>query len=329
MVGGRIVQPCGYWPGWWIQAQVVIPPCQARVNPWSRSLVGLPTLLAATAPERVEAFSEKALPCEGIDYGATYSSSEFTCANGEKVGEGARRNFQIGVAWQRWVRGDGTIFGFAPPDEFTWVIPDRPWNGGEKVFFTGPNQILQYTFETSSWGMPEIGPQWNPACQDRDCSYDERVLFPTGMPAYPVRVLTHWWPEWTLRFDEYVCADRQWSDCFCREEGEPIGIPHQSCPNKPASCKGWWGRIEKCSGWKWRNVTNATALGFGCDAPGKVGGWCKYDLRRLGFQPLVQWGGVVVAGADPDGVPRGSFMRFGNGDVIPIPVIEVQPVKSP
>ncbi len=326
--GGVIVQPCEHWPGFFIQAQVVIPPAQARVNPWPRSLNGLRTLFVATAPTRVEQFSDsRAIPCDGIDYNTEYTSDTFTCSNGTQVTEGGRVNWRIGVAWQRWTRGAGAVFGQAPGDEFTWVIPDRAWNGGEKVYTSGPNEPLQYTFETSSWGLPQNGPLWNPECQERDCSCDERVQSYTGMEAYQVRLQTWWWPEWTLNFDQYVCARQEWSDCFCRPEGEPVGIPHQSCGNKPPSCTGWWGQVETCQAWKWENKTDATVLGFGCDAPGAVGGWCKYDLRRLGLQPLVGWNGVQTAGANPDGSLCGSYHDYGG--IVPVPVIEIQPVKYP
>ncbi len=170
ITGGIIIQPCDYWPGWGIQARVVIPPAQARVNPWPGPSTDCGRY---SSPPRRSGYSSSLtapFPASGIDYNTEYPSSTFTCSNGTQVTEGARVNWRIGVAWQRWTRGSGNIFRRAPADEFTWIIPDRYWNGGEKVYTSGPNQTLEYTFETSSWGMPEVGPRWSPECQERDCS---------------------------------------------------------------------------------------------------------------------------------------------------------------
>jgi len=335
---GEIHQPCQSWPGYFIIASVRIPPSLLMVNPWPRSLNGLRTLFRVDpqTPTRVEVFSENvAKPCPGIDYNAEYSSSTFTCANGAQFTTGGIANIRIGVAWQRWTRGAGRIFGMLPPDEFVLLIPDRPWNGGDRLIRLGAGERTTYTFETSSWGLPENGPTWNPECQDRYCSCDERVQSHGGTPAYQVELWSYWWPEWTFSFDRYVCARKEcrWGPCMCYPDEQYGGCERRECGDRPADCPPpkWWGQVkeEVCVAWKWEKVTDATAFGWQCDEAGAVSGWCKYDLRKLGRQPLVTWKGVQMAGADPNGNRCGSYHSYGNGQVAPVPVIESQPVKYP
>jgi hypothetical protein len=80
---------------------------------------------------------------------------------------------------------------------------------------------------------------------------------------------------------------------------------------------------QTCSAWRWRRVTEPV----GC-APARLNpdtGWCRYDLRDLGGDPLAGSTGVIVAGADTSGVRQGSWTdRWPH--YIPVPVLEVQPV---
>lgn len=348
---GILRQPCSQWPGWFIQAQVIIPPAAALVNPWPRSLCGLETSFWYAGASDVEQFSaDKALACSGISYSATYTQPTYHCGNPPQyagvVREGARVNYQIGVAWRQWKRGEGAIFGRYPLDEAVWTIPDREWNGGMKVFGVGKNERLGYTFETSSWipgeGMTPgqqdycaehdcesgiaLGPQWNSYCDDHDCRCSERVSDPLGSPAYAVALTTFWWPEYTFRFDEYYCVHWRswcevrpgWGTAACDADGDGVNDPDTV------------GHLE-CDQWKWRNKTEP----LGCSTINPKTGWCMYDLRQLGRDPLVTSNKVTVAGAFPDG----SRCAPGNVDCcpwydrwpyyVPVPVIEIQPVKYP
>ena len=256
-----------------------------------------------------------------IEEGVTYEEPNFDCG-GEigTVGEGARVNYQLGAVWRRWKAGMTPILGYTPPGEWAWVVHDRE---EDKTFFdVNP---LVYTFETSSWGLDPDGPTWNPECQDRECDCDERVLDYLGTESYHVNLSTYWWLEWSLRWDEYVCADQEWGDCECRES-EPINAPHEPCPLPPGvECDGWYGRTAKCDRWGWTSVQDPSQW---CDHPSPYNeNWCIFDLRLLGFDPVREWTGVVVAGADGNGNRCGSWTdRWPH--YIPIPVIEIQPVGT-
>lgn len=309
--GGQLIQVCNTrWPGWNLDVPVWIPPAEVRRNPWPRSLVGLSTQLCFVQAPDNEAFSQnKALPC-AVDYGASYTQDTLpTCpAPTGQTGAGTRVNFQIGAAWRRWTPAKGPIFGFTPPAELLWRIPDRTGD------VTLPGRCVAHTFETSSWGLGQNGPTWNPQCQDRDCACDERVSC-WDTESYQVQLQTWWYPEYTFRYDELQCTAQGQSDCFCRGEGAPVGVPGASdCDNRPAYCPApaWWGSIPVCSEYRWRQVTEP---------------WTKYDLSKLGYQPVIPWFLVRSGGMTPEGQPCGS-LGPGMGSV-PVPVIEVQPAGVP
>jgi|GEM_PF-1046024 len=318
--GGGLTQTCDDY-AWALYVEVRIPPAKLLRNPWPRSLVALPTnIWYLGEPNRVEAFSEgKAFPC-AVDYGAVYhSEAELpTCPDPVgKVSEGARVNLQLGAAWQRWRDGDPPLFGFRPPYEAMLSIPSSPYCHSEGCSPGGNfefSRLLRdgyhatYTFETSSWGLTENGPTWNPECQERDCSCDERVQG-WDTPAYQAGFTTWWWPQYTWKYDELRCTGRGWSDCFYRAE-EPLGQPHTTCDydGDGVDDPGYW-RIEVCQSWKWVSVTEP---------------WVDYDLRPLGYTPLIPWAGVETAGATPEGVQCG---RFYPGAAIP--VIELQSILEP
>jgi hypothetical protein len=311
---GRLIQPCPQWPGWHIEVQVYIPPADVLRNPWPRSLVAHPTQLWFAGADDAEAWSEgKALACN-VDYGATYTDPDHfphCAAVGGQVSEGTQANYQIGGAWRRWYPARGTIFGFAPPYELRWTIPDREWNGGAIDHF---GYAARHSFETTSWGLPENGPAWNPDCQARVChNCDERVLS-WDSPSYQATLETWWYPEYNFRYDEFYCARRDFSSCQCYgPDGRPDHI--RGCGDPPAGiCIGddeVWGQHEVCAEWKWRRVTEE---------------WQTYDLSRLGYTPVIPWYLVRQAGATPEGQPCGSYGPVGG--TIPIPVLEVQPVSG-
>ena len=312
LADGRLIQPCPKWPGWEIEVEVLIPPAEVLRNPWPRSLVAYPTKLWFQGAPDVEAWSnEKAVPC-AVDYGATYTDpADFpVCSHvGGQVSAGTQVNYQVGAAWRHWDPSQGSIFGFAPTAEVSWSIPDREWNGGTKQYF---GYYAEHSFETTSWGLTENGPAWNPACQQEVCACDARVQG-WDMPAYQATITNWWYPQYNLRRDEFYCSSYGWSDCFCRGT-EPLGQPHSSCSNRPASCPAtsWYGKIQHCSAWRWRQVAD---------------GWQTYELAKLGYTPIIPWYLVRQAGADPQGQQCGSYGPAGG--TIAIPVIEVQPVGVP
>jgi len=319
--GGYIRQPCDAWPGWFIEITNAIPASEVLMNPWPRCLVGLETRLWAKGADDAEQFSDdRALACSGVDHGASYDESWFNC--GGEVGtvtEGAKVNYQVGAAWRRWRWGTGSILGELPPDEYQWVVEDREWNGGTRTF---PGQFLRYTFETSSYGLDGIGPVWNQECQDRDCSCDERVQDYLGGEAYKVTLLTYWWPEYTFRYDEYVCTHQEWSGCFGRD-APPMGQATQSCDSSecPAGSE-WCGRISICDEWGWRQRTNPLDY---CPDGHRRGDWCIYDLDLGVNTPFIGWPINVVAGADGEGNRCGSWTDK-YPCYVPVPCIEIQPV---
>ncbi|MCP4589113.1 MAG: hypothetical protein GY842_00070, partial [bacterium] len=192
---GVIRQPCERWPGWSLHVEVRIPPSGILRNPWPRGLVGMENCFWYLGNADNEKWSEEALECPDAADGVTHDSSVFECGDGTTVAEGATANYQIGVAWRQWRAGSDPVFGQTPPDEITWVFQDREWNGGETMKF-GPN--VCYTFETSSFGLEEFGPVWNPECQEEQCSdCDDRILDYLGSPSYQVNATTFWWPEYT------------------------------------------------------------------------------------------------------------------------------------
>jgi hypothetical protein len=304
--GGIIRQPCERWPGWYIDVEVSIPPADVLRHPWPRGLVGYPNRFWYLGAGDVEAWSEeKALECSGIDYGKEYDSNTFDC--GGSVGNvtaDAQVNYQLGAAWRHWTPAAGAIFGQTPPAEQLWTVHDRPENGGDRAFL---DPSISYVFETSSWGQPADGPSWNPECQDRTCSYDERTLNLRDTESYHVNVQTFWWPEYNFRYDEYHCTSTKtecqsrpgWGAAECDLDGDGSNDPDTKSRSY-------------CNGWGWRRRTE---------------GWTKYDLRDLGADPLVPWGGVRVAGADENGNRQGSWIGAW-GSYIPVPVIEVQPVGT-
>ncbi len=304
--GGNIGQPCtSQWPGYDLSVSVRIPDARVAVNPWPRSLNGLRTLITFEGVDnRVERFSNaKALPC-AVD--RAEHDGDFNCGSPVgTAGEGTQANYQLGVAWQRWTIAGGPFMGYRPPYEAAMTIEDREWNGGNVILPVMPGQQVQHTFETSSFGLDEIGPAWNPACQNRDCNYSERVLPNVHYPAYHLGLSTWWWPEWTWKYDQYVCVHKEPEDCFY--DPNPGG---HGCSHGPNAHQPGWKETITCVAWQWKNFTEP---------------WRQYDIRPLGFpHPLVPWGGAVMAGMDPDG-----HVQTGYNWTPAIPVIEIQPVGVP
>ena len=314
--GDNMTQPCAsQWPGYDLSVSVKIPAVNAARNPWPRSLVGLATNICfISAPNSIEQFSaNKAIPCS-VDRGEHHSNTYDCGGTTGKQGEGARVNYQLGVAWRRYT-GSDPGFGTQPPFISALALEERSWNGGNQLAPLQPGQCTQHTYETSSYGLKETFPPWNPQCQDRNCNYTERTL---SVPytcetckactcagcvsAYSSIIQTWWWPEWTFKYDQYVCAKKEPGGCFY--DPNPGG---RGCTHGPNAGQPGYKETVSCTAWKWQNVTEP---------------WTRYDVRQQGLPlPYIGSGKTNMAGMDPGGQVRTPFQYPPS-----IPVIEIQPV---
>ncbi|CAG0959998.1 hypothetical protein ARNL5_00844 [Anaerolineae bacterium] len=306
--GPSLNQPCAsQWPGWDLSVSVKIPSVNIARNPWPRSLVGLATQFCfESAPDSAEKFSaSKAKPCS-----ASGESNEGTWDCGGTTGEvseGGRVNYQLGVAWRRYT-GSDPGYGTTPPFVSALKLDDREWNGGGKLFPLTVGQCTSYTYETSSYGLNQIGETWNPRCQDQDCAYTERTVAVNRAceacdtctcdgctEAYEAFIQTWWWPEWTWSYDEYVCVHKE-TECV----PDPVG--HRTCNGQPDMKEH-----KTCDRWGWRHVVEP---------------WTIYDVRRQGYPlPFIGSGRTAAAGMTPERQVRTPFQYSPA-----VPVIEVQPV---
>ncbi len=307
---GILRQPCDDWD-WEVEVEVSIPPAPVLRNPWTRGMVSIPNCFWYLGNLDVENWSDEAESCPNAADGVTSGDSTFDCGNGTIASEGAQVNYQVGAAWRQWREGGDPVFGYVPPHEVTWVFHDREWNGGEKMLI---GYDVCYTFETSSWGLEEIGPVWNPECQESACyDCDDRVLSYLGEESYQVNVNTFWWPEYSFKHLEYGCSDMEWDNCGCYSEEPHWTTEHRGCSAPPGICIGedeWYGQTGHCDEWEWTEVQD---------------GWMPYNLKALGFgNPMLPSVGVVVAGADSEGNQCGEFTDRWPC-YIPVPIIELQP----
>ncbi len=326
--GGAIVsQPCPHgpqgWPGWDLSVSIKIPPVNAARNPWPRSIVGGETTLCfVEAPGGTERYSDgSARPC-GVDRGEHEEASYACGGTTGTVGEGARVNFKIGVAWRRFTGANPGFAGAALPGfPSAWVLGDRDFNGGTQIVPTSPGQCTTKVYETSSFGLPQTGPKWNPDCQERECDYVERVQQPDWAceacdnctcnncaPAYAAPIQTWWWPEWTWRYDEFQCVRREYSECFYFDTRLGRPAPHWAgCGSGPHANEDNWFEEEVCVAWGWVDVIEP---------------WRKYDMRRQGLSsPFWRTTRTFMAGMDENRTVRTPFIYSPS-----VPVIEVQPV---
>jgi hypothetical protein len=309
-VGANLTQPCtSQWPGYDLSVSLKIPWVNAARYPWPRALVGLENQYCfISAPSDAEKFSVgKALPCS-IDRGQ-HDSSDYDCGSPVgTVGEGAQVNFQLGVAWRRYT-GSDPGFGLTPPFVSAINLNDRANNGGNQFIPVSPGQCVQHTYQTSSYGLPETFPPWNTACQDRTCSYADRTLSVqysgqacdnvtcSGcVSAYSAAIQTWWWPEWTFKYDQYVCVHHT-TECV------PDLIGHRTC-NGQVDMK----EHRVCDKWGWKSVTDP---------------WNVYDVREQGL-PLPYLGSARTAYA---GMNENKVIQTGFNYPPSVPVIEIQPVK--
>jgi hypothetical protein len=324
--GGIISQPCENgpegWPGWNLSVSVTIPPVNAARNPWPRSIVGGQTTLCLIgAPDSVERFSDnRARPCN-VDRGEHESPSYDCGTSSGAVGDGDRVNFKLGVAWRRYTGANSPGFPGAamPAYPSALLLEDRDFNGGTTVVPIGPGQCTHKTYQTSSWGLEETFPKWNPECQDRECGYTERVqkwtytgeacdnpVCTNCTPAYDSPIQTWWWPEWTWRYDEYQCVRQEWSACFY-DERQLVGGKFAGCGEGPHAGEADWWQARQCAAWGWRDVIEP---------------WRKYDMRQQGMaSPFWRSTRTSFAGMDENRNVRTPFIYPPS-----VPVIEAQPV---
>ena len=242
------------------------------------------------------------------------------------------RNYKIGLRWRR-ARSDmrhPNDLGSVP--DVCWDFNERDWNVGEDYGYGRiPGQscgstIVEHIYETSSWGLPHNGPDFLPrkeACNmnnytQRENGCCEQIPSADGewtAPAYQIKVYTTWAAEWAVEWEAWDPVGEEWPEegCFCRAEGEPIGVPHRPCPTEFQSwcggCGSWCGQVGQAR-YDWVRHFE---------------GWHPIDLR--------QWGGsewyylsyaVVTTGAGP-----WCAFEYGDpnpGDTVRIPVFEIQVV---
>ncbi|CAG0927212.1 hypothetical protein PLCT1_00290 [Planctomycetaceae bacterium] len=316
--GSQINQSCTtQWPGWDLSVSVKIPPVNMARNPWTRSLVALDTKFCfVSALDSEEKFSEsKAKPCN-----ASGESDEGTWQCGGETGEvseGDRVNYQLGVAWRRFT-GTDPGFGTQPPFQSALNLEDREWNGGSQIMPLLPGQCTSHTYQTSSYGLPEIGETWNTECQERECDYVERAAEVNRgceacdycwcegcTEAYQAFIQTWWWPEWTFSYDEYVCVHQEPDDCF--QDAAPGG---RGCTHGPHAGEAGWKETVSCDRWGWQHTVEP---------------WRLYDVRKQGLPlPFIGSGRTAAAGMTPEHQVMTPFQYSPA-----VPVIEIQPVGVP
>jgi hypothetical protein len=92
------------------------------------------------------------VPCNA---GGESDQSTWQCGGSTgEVGEGAQVNYQLGVAWRRYV-GSDPGFGTVPPFRSALTLDDRDWNGGSKLILLDPGQCTSHIYETSSFGLDD------------------------------------------------------------------------------------------------------------------------------------------------------------------------------
>jgi hypothetical protein len=183
------------------------------------------------------------------------------------------RNYTLQVRW--------AIQSDPPP---IWDFQERDWNEepGQAVGFA-----VSHIYDTSSWGLPENGPSLNGLLE---------------LPAYQVRVATHWspyvrrtWEERRVEPIAFECGD----DPACQTQQEACEELEPGADEPDEDCFDvQWEPVD--TGWQ---VVDLTAYG--------------YPTRYYQSQAVID---VSMPPADIPPVPV-SLRQCG---VVPVPVIEVQ-----
>ncbi|MBU0493821.1 MAG: hypothetical protein KKA73_09270 [Chloroflexi bacterium] len=221
------------------QVQAVIPCVEVYRTPYPRSLVGHETaFIADPASHNVAEFWSNQLP-EGVPDDRT------TCMG---VQTWRYRHYQLGLKWVRidspqWDYGVG-VPGPYPPQP-NWNFDERSWN---LVAPIASGEQVQHTYQTSSWGKPQNGPD--------------------GLPSYQVRYTTYWALFWAVQFDEWECVDGE-DRCVPRN-------PDGTCRRQATSYLNYCGDV--CPG----QSGNAYWVCTECDWVPKFNGWHLIDLREDG-----------------------------------------------
>ena len=131
-----------------------------------------------------------------------------------------------------------------------------------------------------------------------------------SLPTFQVRVYTTWAVEWAVKWEQ---VGEEWPEegCFCRPEGEPIGVPHRSCPDPDdpgcGGCTDWCGQVAEPK-YDWVKHEE---------------GWYPIDLRPFGNGTWYYTSWQVCSG----GAGPWCAFEYGNcGRAVPMPVIEAQSV---
>ncbi len=101
------------------------------------------------------------------------------------------RNFRIGIRWRQVT--PTTPIPDAPPCWIKWLWDERPW-GEPRETCSRLAPGATHTYETSSAGKPENGPN--------------------DLPSYQVQAVTYWVLDWKWQWEQYECVE-QTENKFC------------------------------------------------------------------------------------------------------------------
>lgn len=294
--------------GYDIVAWALVPPHQVRVSPFPRWLVGTPGSLSLVREPQYATHGGSNGPGGA---GGFWSNRAHIPADGtlpldyDDPDPGDIRDYAIGVRW-RMVYPGQSLFGGQTVPESCWTFGERDWNGGGGAC----GEIVQHTYETSSFGLPANGPRF-----DYDASGCERVG-PWTLDAYQVQVPTHWVVEWADEYWRWEQVGWEWGDCQCAEEEPPGSVPHTSdgCSAPPGICiqpGEWYGKLG-VPRYDWVH---------------HFIGWYPIDLRDYGsptwFETSYQ---VTTTGLGGNWCPGHLYADPTPGNTVRVPVIEVQSV---
>ncbi len=230
----------------------------------------------------------------------------------------------MGLRWERLKKpwNPNIVLGPLPPDEAEWDFDEREWLVGQCFDYDYPDgthvhncvstvahgRIVEHIYECSSADQEHPERYGDPTDKPRNGPDLEGNL---TLASYQVGVKTFWVAEWATEYEKYECVEGDWSDCFCREEGEPLGVTRKSCPGG-GSCSGWYGKIWECKEWDW--VYHGP---YPQGRPHAVyEGWHPIDLRPLGAPNWYDESWESASSGDGENWIHG----------IPVPVIEVRSI---
>ncbi len=140
------------------------------------------------------------------------------------------KDFAIAIRWRQVI--PTTPMADPPPCWILWGWDERPWGEPKGMCsITGPGAV--HTYETSSAGKPENGPDY--------------------LPSYQVQATTYWVMDWKWRWQHYECTERE-PDNYC--------VVNQPGSDDPVECwmgngaEGHWEHRTKCKKTEWVSKEN-------------------------------------------------------------------------